>query len=66
MFNEAKKLKGVGVGIVIESPRYKRTNLFLKLDFDSSNNQVNYEVLIISLEILLKMGGIYCPHKGSL
>ncbi|KAM1543215.1 hypothetical protein ACFX1S_012935 [Malus domestica] len=41
-----------GVGIVIQSPNHDRWYFSLKLDFECTNNQAEYEALIISLGIL--------------
>ncbi|XP_070682356.1 uncharacterized protein [Malus domestica] len=41
-----------GVGIVIQSPNHDRWYFSLKLDFECTNNQVEYEALIIGLGIL--------------
>ncbi|XP_068307484.1 uncharacterized protein [Pyrus communis] len=42
----------VGVGIVIQSPDHYRWYLSLKLDFNCTNNQAEYEALIIGLHVL--------------
>ena len=41
-----------GVGIVIVSPLGVKTTLSFNLDFDCTNNQAEYEALVIGLEIL--------------
>ncbi|XP_070676374.1 uncharacterized protein [Malus domestica] len=40
------------VGIVIQSPDHYQWYVYLKLDFDCTNNQVEYEALIIGLNVL--------------
>ncbi|KAM2554432.1 hypothetical protein TB2_018553 [Malus domestica] len=42
----------VGVGIILQSPHQHRWFLSLKLDFDCTNNQAEYEALLISLVVL--------------
>ena len=42
--------------MVIESPQGHETQLSFKLEFKCTNNQAEYEVLIIRLEVLLGMG----------
>ena len=46
--------KGVGVGILIVSPSDKPTRFVFELDYQCSNNEVNYEALIIGFELLLE------------
>ncbi|XP_070672163.1 uncharacterized protein [Malus domestica] len=42
----------VGVGIILQFPHQHRWFFSLKLDFDCTNNQVEYEALIIGLSML--------------
>ncbi|KAM2241502.1 hypothetical protein ACFX1S_008567 [Malus domestica] len=42
----------VGVGIVVQSPTHNRWYFSLKLDFDCTNNQAEYESLVIGLSVL--------------
>ena len=46
----------VGVGIVIISPKGIKTTLSFNLAFKCTNNQAEYEALVIGLEILLELG----------
>ena len=46
----------VGAGIVIISTKKIKTTLSFNLAFKCTNNQVEYEALVISLEILLEFG----------
>ena len=46
----------VGARIVIISPRRVKTTLSFNLTFECTNNQVEYEALVIGLEILLEIG----------
>ena len=45
-----------GAGIVIISPREVKTTLSFNLAFECTNNQAEYEALVIVLEILLELG----------
>ena len=45
-----------GVRIVIISPRGVMTTLSFNLAFEYTNNQIEYEALVIGLEILLELG----------
>ncbi|GKV49877.1 hypothetical protein SLEP1_g56600 [Rubroshorea leprosula] len=44
-----------GVGVVVISPSGLKTQMSFQLDFDCTNNQVEYEALIIGLEILVEL-----------
>ena len=46
----------IGANIVIISPKGIKTTLSLKLAFKYTNNQAEYEALVIGLEILLELG----------
>ena len=46
----------VGVGVILESPMGIKTQMAFKLEGNYPNNQIEYEALIIGLEILLEMG----------
>ena len=65
MFDGSKNSDGAAVGIVIQSPRYRRTEMSFKFDFNYTNNQVEYEALIIGLEILLEMRASTVHIKGD-
>ena len=52
MFDGSKNSDGAGAGIIIQSPRYRRTKMSFKFNFKCTNNQAKYEALIINLEIL--------------
>ena len=45
-----------GVGILVISPKGINTTLSFNLAFKCTNNQAEYEVLVIGLEILLELG----------
>ncbi|XP_050220389.1 uncharacterized protein LOC126670652 [Mercurialis annua] len=48
--------RSAGAGIVIVSPSRAKTSLSFNLDFEYTNNQSEYEALIIGFEILLDLG----------
>ncbi|XP_050222462.1 uncharacterized protein LOC126672550 [Mercurialis annua] len=48
--------RSTGAGIIIVSPSGAKTSLSFNLDFECTNNQSEYEALIIGLEILLDLG----------
>ncbi|GKV39170.1 hypothetical protein SLEP1_g46978 [Rubroshorea leprosula] len=44
-----------GAGVVVISPSGLKTQMSFQLDFDYTNNQVEYEALIIGLEMLVEL-----------
>ena len=55
-FDGSRAEQGAGAIIVLESPQGVKTQLAFKVEKVCSNNQVEYEVLVLGLEILLQMG----------
>ena len=51
-FNGSKHQKEVGVGVVITSPERVDKKFMYRLNVQYSNNQVEYEALIIGLKLL--------------
>ncbi|KAM1621372.1 hypothetical protein ACFXTN_018232 [Malus domestica] len=51
-FDGSNTSTSAGVGIVLQSPHQHRWFFSLKLDFDCTNNQAEYEALVISLSVL--------------
>ncbi|KAM1473746.1 hypothetical protein ACFX2I_029844 [Malus domestica] len=51
-FDGSSTSSSAGVGVVIQSPNHNRWYFSLKLDFDCTNNQAEYEALIIGLGLL--------------
>ncbi|CAN6703759.1 unnamed protein product [Malus baccata var. baccata] len=51
-FDVSRTSSSTGVGIVIQSPNHDRWLFSLKLDFECTNNQAEYEALIVNLGIL--------------
>ncbi|GKV01311.1 hypothetical protein SLEP1_g13872 [Rubroshorea leprosula] len=44
-----------GAGVVVISPSGLKTQMSFQLDFDCTNNQIEYEALIIGLEMLVEL-----------
>ncbi|XP_059658576.1 uncharacterized protein LOC132304893 [Cornus florida] len=55
IFDGSSTHDGGGAGIVIISPKGRKTKFSFFLDFKCTNNQAEYEALIIGLEILLEL-----------
>ena len=51
-FDGSSTSTSAGVGIVIQSPQRHRWYFSLKLDFECTNNQAEYEALVIGLGVL--------------
>ncbi|GJT29574.1 reverse transcriptase domain-containing protein [Tanacetum coccineum] len=52
----ASSAKGSGVGLVLISPTKMEYTYALRLNFESTNNQAEYESLLVGLRIAKKMG----------
>ena len=55
-FDGSSTENSAGVGIIIISPKGIKTTLSFNLVFKCTNNQAEYETLVIGLEILLELG----------
>ena len=55
-FDGSSMEKSAGAGIVIISLKGIKTTLSFNLAFKYTNNQAEYEALVISLEILMELG----------
>ena len=55
-FDGSSMEKSAGAKIVIISPKGIKTTLSFNLAFKCTNNQVEYEALVIGLEILMELG----------
>ena len=64
-FDGAYSKAGKGAGIVILSPSYKFYNFAFGLEFEASNNVVEYEALILGLETAKDMGIKMLNIKGD-
>ena len=45
-FDGSKMLNGSGAGVVLVSPRGDKLRYVLQINFDSSNNEAEYEALL--------------------
>ena len=55
-FDGSSTEKSAGARVVITSPEGTKIALSFNLDFECTNNQVEYEALIIGLQILQDLG----------
>ena len=53
----ASNQKGSGVGLVLISPEKIIIEKSLRLDFSATNNEAEYEALMIGLAMVQRMGG---------
>ncbi|KAM1019003.1 hypothetical protein ACFX2C_040564 [Malus domestica] len=51
-FNGSSTSVSAGIGIIIQSPTHNLWYFSLKLDFNCTNNQAEYEALVIGLNVL--------------
>ena len=49
--------KGSGIGLVLISPEKVIIEKFLRLDFSATNNEAEYETLLIGMAMVQRMGG---------
>ncbi|GJR97222.1 reverse transcriptase domain-containing protein, partial [Tanacetum coccineum] len=61
----ASSLKGSGAGLVLISPTKTEYTYALRLTFDSTNNQAEYEALLVGLRIAKKMGVQALSEEGT-
>ena len=54
-FDDSSMENSIRAGIVIISPKGIKTTLYFNLAFKCTNNQAEYEALVICLEILLEL-----------
>jgi ribonuclease HI len=55
-FDGASSREGVGVGVVFVSPTQENISLSYKLEFEVTNNAVEYEDLVLGLRVAKDMG----------
>ena len=48
--------QGAGAGIILDEPRNILIRQFLQFSFKTSNNQVEYEAIIVSLQLFNDVG----------
>ena len=53
----AANQRGSGVGLVLVSPKKITIKKSLRLDFSATNNEVEYEALLVGMVMVQKMGG---------
>ena len=53
----ASNRKGSGIGLVLISPKKIIIEKSLRLDFSSTNNEAEYEALLIGMTMIQRMGG---------
>ena len=55
--DRAANQRGLGVGLVLVSPEKITIEKSLRLSFSATNNKVEYEVLLMAMMMVQKMGG---------
>ena len=55
--DEASNQKGSGVGLVLMSPEKVVIEKSLRLDFSATNNEAEYETLLVGMTMVQRMGG---------
>src|SRR6187397_229645 len=55
-FDGASNQKGCGVGVLLISPKEEHVPISIKLDFDVTNNDAEYEACVVGLETTLALG----------
>ena len=55
--NGAANYRGSGVGLVLISPERIIIGKSLRLDFSATNNEAEYETLLVEMTMVQKMGG---------
>ena len=53
----ASNQKGLGIGLVLISPKKVIIEKSLRLDFSATNNEAEYETLLIGMAMVQRMGG---------
>ena len=53
----ASNQKGSGVGLVLMSPEKVVNEKSLRLNFSATNNEAEYEVLLVGMAMVQRMGG---------
>ncbi|OMO89508.1 Retrotransposon gag protein [Corchorus capsularis] len=64
-FDGSSTTDSAGASIIISSPQDACTMMAFHLDFDCTNNQAEYEALIIGLEMLREMKATFIHIKGD-
>ena len=53
----AANQRGSGVWLILVSPEKITIEKFLRLDFSATNNEVEYEIMLMGMMMVQKMGG---------
>lgn len=54
--DESANSEGYGVGVILMSPQGEKTKLVMRLQFLASNNELEYEALIIGVRAMQNVG----------
>jgi len=65
-FDGSKHVNGVGIGVVLISPNNTPVKILFEIQSLCSNNEVEYEALIMGLEMLLNLGAKHILIRGDL
>ena len=55
--NGASNQKGLGIGLILISPEKVIVEKFLRLNFSATNNETEYEALLMGMAMVQRMGG---------
>ena len=55
--DRASNQKGLGIGLVLISPKKVIVEKSLRLDFSAMNNEAKYETLLMGMAMIQRMGG---------
>ena len=55
--DDAANHRGSGMGLVLVSPKWIIIKKSLRLDFLATNNEAEYEILLVGMTMVWKMGG---------
>ena len=64
-FDGSKHRGGAGIGILIISPTGVPTKFSIEVEDQKSNNEVEYEALIVGLQLLLDLNAKIVTVKGD-
>ena len=64
-FDGAHSRSGKGVGVIITSPRGQVFKFSFRLEFEATNNVVEYETLLVGLEIAKDTGIMMLNIRGD-
>lgn len=64
-FDGVTNQKGYGVRVILVSPKGAHTPILVKLEFEITNNIIEYESCIIGLKAAIQLGVIYINVYGD-